>query len=48
MEECAKLNRVIKEAEKKSLDKDSVQKVIQDMKKSGLVYESKPECYKTV
>ncbi len=48
MEECAKLNKIEKEAEKRSLDKESIHKVIQDMKKSGLIYESKPDCYKTV
>jgi len=48
MEECAKVGKIIKEAEKRSLDKDSVQKVIQDMRKSGLIYESKPDCYKKV
>ncbi|BBG23958.1 Minichromosome maintenance protein MCM [Sulfuracidifex tepidarius] len=48
MEECAKLSKIEREAEKRSLDRDSVHKVVQDMKKSGLIYESKPDCYKTV
>lgn len=46
--ECAKLKDIVKEAQGEGIDKGSVDKLIVDMKKSGLIYESKPECYKKV
>ncbi|MCY0860263.1 MAG: minichromosome maintenance protein MCM [Sulfolobaceae archaeon] len=46
--ECAKLKDIIKEAQGEGIDKSSVDKLINDMRKSGLIYETKPECYKKV
>jgi replicative DNA helicase Mcm len=46
--ECAKVRDIIKEAEGIGIDKGSVEKLISDMRKQGLIYESKPECYRKV
>lgn len=46
--ECAKIKDIIKEAEGIGIDKPSVEKLLSDMRKQGLVYESKPECYRKV
>jgi len=46
--ECAKVKDIIKEAEGLGIDKQSVEKLISDMRKQGLIYESRPECYRKV
>ncbi|ARM75686.1 minichromosome maintenance protein MCM [Acidianus manzaensis] len=47
-EGCAKIKDIVKEAEREGIPKSNTEKIIADMKKSGLVYEAKPECYKKV
>jgi len=47
-EGCAKLREIVKEAEREGIERQSTEKLISDMKKSGLIYEAKPECYKKV
>lgn len=47
-EGCAKLKNIIEEAEREGIPKTSTEKLISDMKKSGLIYESKPECFRKV
>ncbi|MEW9491943.1 MAG: minichromosome maintenance protein MCM [Candidatus Aramenus sulfurataquae] len=47
-EGCAKVREVIKETEREGIEKQNVEKIIADMRKSGLIYEVKPECYKKV
>ncbi len=47
-EGCAKVREVIKEAEREGIEKQNVEKIIADMRKSGLIYEVKAECYKKV
>ncbi|TRM80596.1 Minichromosome maintenance protein MCM, partial [Sulfolobus sp. A20-N-F6] len=46
--DCAKVKDVEKEAQQIGIDKSTVEKLIIDMRKSGIIYESKPECYKKV
>ncbi|BCS91736.1 Minichromosome maintenance protein MCM [Metallosphaera sp. J1] len=45
---CAKLKEVVKEAEREGIEKSSAEKIISDMKKSGLIYEASTECFKKV
>lgn len=47
-EGCAKIKDVIEEAEREGIPKLNTEKLISDMKKSGLIYESKAECFKKV
>ncbi|NON63157.1 minichromosome maintenance protein MCM, partial [Acidianus sp. DSM 29099] len=47
-EECAKLKDIIKEGNREGIERSSIEKIISDMRKSGLIYEVKPECYKKV
>ena len=47
-EGCAKVKDIIKEAEGIGIDKQSVERLISDMRKQGLIYESRPECYRKV
>ncbi|WP_338601446.1 minichromosome maintenance protein MCM [Sulfolobus tengchongensis] len=46
--ECAKLKDILKEAQQNGIEKANAEKLITDMRKSGIIYESKPECYKKV
>ncbi|QGR18791.1 minichromosome maintenance protein MCM [Stygiolobus azoricus] len=46
--ECAKFKDIIKEGESIGIDKQSIEKLITDMRKQGLIYESRPECYRKV
>ena len=46
--ECAKVKDIIKEAEGIGIDKQNTEKLISDMRKQGLIYESRPECYRKV
>jgi replicative DNA helicase Mcm len=46
--ECAKVKDIIKEGESIGIDKQSIEKLITDMRKQGLIYESRPECYRKV
>ena len=46
--DCAKLKDIIKEGERVGIDKQSIEKLIVDMRKQGLIYESKPDCYRKV
>jgi len=45
---CAKLKEIIKEAEREGIEPSSSEKIVSDMRKSGLIYEANPECYKKV
>ncbi|QKQ99589.1 minichromosome maintenance protein MCM [Metallosphaera tengchongensis] len=45
---CAKLKDVIRESEREGVERGSAEKIIGDMKKSGLIYEVSSECYKKV
>ncbi|AWR99684.1 minichromosome maintenance protein MCM [Metallosphaera hakonensis] len=45
---CAKLKDVIKESEREGIERSSTEKIISEMKKSGLIYETVPECFKKV
>ncbi|BBL48193.1 minichromosome maintenance protein MCM [Metallosphaera sedula] len=45
---CAKLKDIIKESEREGIEKSSAEKIISDMKKSGLIYEAATECFKKV
>lgn len=47
-EGCAKLRDIIEEAEREGISKINTEKLIADMKKSGLIYETKSECYRKV
>jgi replicative DNA helicase Mcm len=47
-EECAKMKEIAKEAEREGIEKQSTEKIVLDMKKSGLIYEVKTECFKKV
>ncbi|MEM3353158.1 MAG: minichromosome maintenance protein MCM, partial [Saccharolobus sp.] len=46
--ECAKIKDIIKEGQQIGIDKSNIEKFIIDMRKSGIVYEARPECYKKV
>lgn len=46
--ECARLKEIIKEAQQIGIEKSNVEKLVVDMRKSGIIYEAKPECYKKV
>ena len=46
--ECAKVKEIVKEAEGIGIDKASVEKLLTDMRKQGLIYESRPDCYRKV
>ena len=45
---CAKVKDIIKEAEGIGIDKQTVEKLLEQMKKPGLIIESKSNCYKKV
>ncbi|MEM0362585.1 MAG: minichromosome maintenance protein MCM [Sulfolobaceae archaeon] len=46
--ECAKIKDIIKEGQQIGINKSDIEKFIIDMRKSGIVYEARPECYKKV
>ncbi|QGA54455.1 AAA domain-containing protein [Sulfolobus sp. E5-1-F] len=46
--ECAKVKDILKEAQQVGIEKNNVEKLLTDMRKSGIIYEAKPECYKKV
>ncbi|GGT93600.1 minichromosome maintenance protein MCM [Sulfodiicoccus acidiphilus] len=46
--ECAKLSEVIEEARGYGIDKAAVEKILSEMRKSGLVIEVRTECYRKV
>ncbi|QIW23332.1 minichromosome maintenance protein MCM [Sulfolobus sp. S-194] len=46
--ECAKVKEIVKEAEGIGIDKTNVEKLLTDMRKQGLIYESRPDCYRKV
>lgn len=46
--ECARVKDIIKESEGIGIDKPTVEKLLSDMRKQGLIYESRPECYRKV
>lgn len=48
VEECAKVADIITEAKKEKIEEKEVIKILKDMRKFGIVYESKLDCYKTV
>ncbi|BCU70494.1 minichromosome maintenance protein MCM [Stygiolobus caldivivus] len=48
LNECAKVKDIVKEGERIGIDKQSIEKLLTDMRRQGLIYESKPECYKKV
>ncbi|MEM3293521.1 MAG: minichromosome maintenance protein MCM, partial [Metallosphaera sp.] len=45
---CGKLKDIIKESEREGIEKSSAEKIVLDMKRSGLIYEVSPECFKKV
>ncbi|QXJ27111.1 ssDNA binding protein, Replication protein A (RPA)-like [Saccharolobus shibatae B12] len=45
---CAKLNDIIKRAMEEKLQELEVRKLLRDMEKYGIIYESKPDCYRRV
>ncbi|ACP38121.1 minichromosome maintenance protein MCM [Saccharolobus islandicus] len=46
--ECAKVKDILKEAQQVGIEKSNIEKLLTDMRKSGIIYEAKPECYKKV
>lgn len=46
--ECAKVKDILKEAQQVGIEKSNIEKLLTDMRKSGIIYEAKPECYKEV
>jgi replicative DNA helicase Mcm len=46
--ECAKIKDITKEAEREGIDRVTLDKLVLDMRKSGLIYEVKSDCYKKV
>jgi len=48
VEECAKVADIITEAKKEKIEEKEVIKTLKDIRKSGIVYESKLDCYKAV
>ena len=48
VEECAKVADIITEAKKEKIEEKEVIKILKDMRKFDIVYESKLDCYKTV
>jgi len=47
-EGCVKIKDLAKEAENAGIEKSSFDKLISDMRKQGLIYESRPDCYRKV
>jgi len=46
--ECARVKDITKEAESNGIDRSSLDKLLMEMRRSGLIYEVRADCYKKV
>ena len=46
--DCAKVKKIIEKAEEEKMNKEEVTGLLIEMRKQGIIYESKPECFRIV